>query len=61
MRKEVNYKNKINDLNKYSKCSGCRAKIYWIKTDNNKNMPIDPDGVSHFATCPAAVKFRKKS
>ena len=41
-----------------SRCSGCKALIYWIKTDAGKNMPVDPDGTSHFATCPKASSFR---
>lgn len=26
---------------KKGKCKGCGAEIYWVKTDNGKNMPID--------------------
>ena len=24
-----------------SKCKGCGAEIKWIRTENNKNMPLD--------------------
>lgn len=41
-------------------CKGCGAKIYWIKTKRGKNMPIDPDGEPHHATCPKVEDFRKK-
>lgn len=41
-----------------ARCRGCRALIYWIKTSNGKNMPVDVDGTSHFATCPKADQFR---
>lgn len=41
-----------------SRCKGCRALIYWIKTAAGKNMPVDKDGTSHFATCPVANNFR---
>ncbi len=57
MSREINYKDKI-DINKPAICKGCGAKIYWIKTDNLRKMPIDPDGIPHFATCPNAAKFR---
>lgn len=51
----------------------CRATIYWIKTSAGKAMPVDCEveggqepnahedglGVSHFATCAAANRFRR--
>lgn len=40
-------------------CRGCGAEIYWIRTIKGKLMPVDPDGTSHFATCPKAKSFRK--
>lgn len=49
----------IPDGTQEKKCKGCGAVIYWILTKNKKRMPVDPDGTSHFATCPAAGKFRK--
>jgi len=42
-------------------CRGCGAIIYWIVTRNGKRMPVNPDGTSHFSTCPEAGKFRKKA
>jgi len=41
-------------------CRGCGAKLYWIVTQAGKRMPVDPDGTSHFATCPKADSFRGK-
>ncbi len=41
-----------------SQCRGCKSLIYWIKTTMGRNMPVDPDGTSHFATCPKADSFR---
>ena len=41
-----------------SECRGCKAIIYWIKP-KDKAMPVNPDGVSHFATCKDAAMFRK--
>ena len=43
-----------------SKCKGCQEYIYWIKTRNGKNMPVNADGTSHFATCSKASDFRKR-
>lgn len=42
-----------------SSCKSCNADIYWIKTANGKNMPVNPDGSSHFSTCPNADAHRK--
>ena len=42
-----------------ARCRGCQAQIFWIRTNAGKNMPVDPDGVSHFATCSRAAQFRK--
>jgi len=42
-----------------SLCRGCGEGIYWIRTAAGKNMPVNPDGVSHFATCEKANTFRK--
>ena len=43
-----------------TECRGCNALIYWIRTEKGKAMPVNPDGVSHFATCPDAKEFRRK-
>ncbi len=53
--------------------ANCRAAIYWIATKNGKRMPVDVyviggkapgdedgRGVSHYATCPDAPKWRAK-
>lgn len=42
-----------------TECRGCKALIYWIQTAAGKAMPVNPDGVSHFATCPNAPEFRR--
>lgn len=41
------------------RCRGCDAVILWCVTPNNKRSPHDRDGVSHFATCPEASRFRR--
>lgn len=40
-------------------CRECGAAIAFAETTNGKLMPIDVDGVSRFATCPASDRFRK--
>lgn len=43
-----------------SKCRSCKADIYWGLTDNNKNVPLNLDGTSHYTTCPDAKKWSLK-
>ncbi len=50
----------VKMLGTVGQCRGCRAVVYWVKTKTGKNMPLDPDGEPHFATCPDAARFRKK-
>jgi hypothetical protein len=40
-------------------CKSCRARVFWIITTKGKKMPCNPDGTSHFATCPDAAQFRR--
>jgi hypothetical protein len=42
-----------------SKCRSCGATVYWIVTKNGKKMPVEADGVSHFARCPQAEAWRR--
>jgi hypothetical protein len=37
---------------KASKCRSCQGEIWWVKTKNGKNVPVNNDGVCHFDTCP---------
>lgn len=39
---------------------GCGAMIYWAVSKNGARLPLNPDGTSHFATCPNAREFRVK-
>lgn len=41
-------------------CRGCNQEILWAVTTAGKNSPHDPDGTSHFATCPQAQRFRDR-
>ena len=43
---------------RHSFCKGCHLDIYWIKTERGKNMPCDPDGTPHWATCNKAGDFK---
>lgn len=42
-----------------AKCRSCGDTIYWIVTAAGKPMPVNPDGQSHFSTCPQAPKWRR--
>lgn len=44
------------NVNQYKACC---AVINWVKTANGKFTPINPDGSTHWATCPEAKKFKK--
>lgn len=41
-------------------CRSCGAAVVWAKTDSGKWCPYDPDGASHFTTCPDAGKWSRK-
>jgi len=56
-----------------SECRNCGQEIKWMKTENNKNIRVDPDTVAdegaeifdpetmtaHFVTCPDSEKRGK--
>ena len=42
-----------------SKCSSCAAPIMWCLTRKGNRAPLNPDGISHFATCPNAADHRR--
>lgn len=37
---------------------GCGAGIWWVTTKTGAHTPLNPDGTSHFATCPNVRAFR---
>ena len=49
----------IPDDADHGQCQSCEAPIRWVKTKAGKNLPVNPDGIAHFATCPEADKHRK--
>jgi hypothetical protein len=40
-----------------SKCRSCHAVIFWIQPRPGVRLPVNPDGVSHFETCPDAASW----
>ena len=42
-----------------SSCRSCGEQILWAITPRGKRAPLNRGGVSHFATCPDAMKWRK--
>lgn len=40
---------------------GCGAMIIWVTSKNNRPMPLNPDGVPHWANCPQAREHRRKN
>lgn len=41
------------------KAEECRAVVLWAETHNGRKAILNTDGTSHFASCPAAERFRK--
>jgi hypothetical protein len=44
-----------------ARCRSCDAQVMWCVTPKGKRAPIDRDGVNHFATCPQASSWRRRS
>ncbi len=41
-------------------CRSCDAPVLFVNvTRTGRRSPIDPDGTSHFATCPDAARWRR--
>lgn len=40
-------------------CRSCGGRMFWIVTASGRKMPLNPDGTSHFASCPDADAHRK--
>ena len=40
-------------------CRSCGAAIRWVETRTGKRMPMDPDGTTHFATCPQSRSWSR--
>jgi hypothetical protein len=50
---------KLFDMLSESKFCSCGRKIWFLKTKAGKAMPVTDEGLSHFADCPDAEKYRK--
>jgi len=46
-------------MDEVGRCRSCGAVILWVVTLWGKRSPQNPDGTSHFATCPDAVRWRR--
>jgi hypothetical protein len=42
-----------------AECRSCHATIFWGETPNGRRAPFDPDGQSHFITCPDRRAWRR--
>lgn len=42
-------------------CRSCPETIIWIKTPAGKAAPYNPDGTSHFATCPGSSRWKGRT
>ena len=40
-------------------CAGCKARIFWAKTEKGKWIPLDTDKSPHWKSCPVSARFRK--
>jgi hypothetical protein len=41
-------------------CRSCGSPITWGESVNGKLTPMDPDGQTHFITCPQRREWRKR-
>lgn len=44
-----------------SACRSCGAPIYWRVTEAGKPTPVNLDGTTHWATCPQAGTWHRRS
>jgi len=53
----------VSHAGKKQLCKGptCGQSIFWLQLTNGRTMPMDADGVPHWATCPDAETFKKKA
>lgn len=50
----------LNMIGTHDFCKGCGKEIWWVvHPKTNKSMPINSEGLSHFADCPRAEDFKK--
>lgn len=44
---------------KEAECRYCMDTIYWVKMPSDRLMPVNPDGTSHWGSCPMASQVKK--
>lgn len=57
LQNQIRFLNMIGDR---SVCKSCGRTIWWVRTKNDRKMPVTDELVSHFADCPAADRHRRK-
>jgi hypothetical protein len=38
----------------------CGGTVYWVTNRRGQRRPVNPDGTSHFVTCPALERVRSQ-
>jgi len=58
----------LKAIGQRANCTSCNAPIYWLMMHQDKITegksrfhPANPDGTSHFSTCPQAAEHRKEA
>lgn len=49
----------IRELRSVGSCRSCGAPVRWGETKAGKRNPFNPDGTSHFGTCPDAKRWSR--
>jgi hypothetical protein len=61
---EISSEQKMSNLLKLiggpGQCKSCQAPLWWITTKAGKAMPLNSDGVVHWATCPQSREWKKE-
>lgn len=49
----------LRTLAPLGKCRACNERVFWFTMNSGAKNPIQADGLSHFATCTDAKRFRR--
>ncbi len=44
-----------------AQCMSCQTRVFWVTTNTGRKMPADPNGISHFCSCPGASAHRRRA
>lgn len=58
-RAEANLTKLLAAAGEPGRCRDCGAVVYWVQHKTGRRGIYTPEGVSHFADCPGAAKFRR--